>query len=77
MKKPLKIVAWIIGGLLLLIVAAAVALPMLFDPNDYRSKASEYVKTEYGRRLEKLIGEVKGGLRKSAPSPAAQTATPS
>lgn len=57
MKKPLKIVACVIGGLLLLIVAAAVALPMLFDPNDYRSKASEYVKTEYGRTLE--IGDVK------------------
>lgn len=57
MKKPLKIIAIIIGSLLALLVVAAIALPMFFDPNDYRSKASDYVKTEYGRTLE--VGDVK------------------
>jgi AsmA protein len=57
MKKPFKIVALTVGGLLALMVVAAIALPMFFDPNNYRSKASDYVKSEYGRTLE--IGDVK------------------
>lgn len=57
MKKPLKTLALIIGGLFALMVVAAIALPMFFDPNNYRSKASDYVKSEYGRTLE--IGDVK------------------
>jgi AsmA protein len=57
MKKPFKILALIVGGLLALMVVAAIALPMFFDPNNYRAKASDYVKTEYGRKLE--IGDVK------------------
>ena len=57
MKKPFKILALVIGGLLALMVIAAIALPMFFDPNNYRSTASDYVKSEYGRTLE--IGDVK------------------
>lgn len=49
MVKPLKILLAIIGSLLLLLVAAAVALPLLFDPNDYRDRIAEAVKRETGR----------------------------
>ena len=57
MKKPFKIILITLGGLLALIVVAAIVLPLFFDPNNYRSKASDYVKTEYDRTLE--IGDVK------------------
>lgn len=57
MKKPFKIILITLGGLLALIVVAAIALPLFFDPNNYRSKASDYVKKEYDRTLQ--IGDVK------------------
>lgn len=57
MKKPLKVILITLGGLLGLIVIAAIALPLFFDPNNYRSKASDYVQKEYGRTLQ--IGDVK------------------
>jgi AsmA protein len=49
MAKPLKIVLWIVGVFALLLVAAAVALPLLFDPNDYREQIQKAVKDSTGR----------------------------
>ena len=57
MAKPLKITAWIFGGLLLLLLAAAIALPLLFDPNDYRSDLSAAVKKQTGRSF--AVGHIK------------------
>ena len=57
MAKPLKIVVALIGALLLLLVAAAVALPLLFDPNDYRGKIAEAVKKETGREFS--VGDIR------------------
>ena len=57
MAKPLKIVLALIGALLLLLLAAAIALPLLFDPNDYRGKIAEAVKKETGREFS--VGDIR------------------
>ncbi len=57
MAKPLKILLGIIGALLLLVIAAVIALPLLFDPNDYRSKLAEEVKRETGRDFS--VGDIR------------------
>lgn len=56
MAKPLKIALAVIGALVLLIVVAAVALPLLFDPNDFRAQIADAVRKETGRELE--IGNI-------------------
>lgn len=57
MAKPLKILLGLLGFIVLLIVAAAIALPLLFDPNDYRDKISAAVKKETGRDF--AVGDIK------------------
>jgi AsmA protein len=57
MAKPLKIVLSVVVGLLLLLIAAAIALPLLFDPNDYRDQIAQVVKKETGRELS--LGDIK------------------
>ncbi len=56
MAKPLKIFLSVIGGLLLLLIAAAVALPLLFDPNSFRGQISETVEKETGRSFS--VGDI-------------------
>ncbi|MFA5941185.1 MAG: AsmA family protein [Sinimarinibacterium sp.] len=51
MAKPLKIILIVFGALLFLIVAAAIALPLLFDPNSFRGKVSDAAREETGREL--------------------------
>jgi len=51
LKKTLKILAILIGGLLALLIVGAVALSLLFDPNDYKGKIIEVVKDKTGREL--------------------------
>ncbi len=51
MKKTLKILAILIGGVLALLIVLAVALTLLFDPNDYKGKIIEVVKDKTGREL--------------------------
>lgn len=51
MAKPLKILFAFIGVLVLLVLAAVVALPLLFDPNDYREQIAKAVKDETGREF--------------------------
>ncbi|MBI3546459.1 MAG: AsmA family protein [Gammaproteobacteria bacterium] len=51
MKKTLKILGWAVGGLILLLVILALSLAFFIDPNQYRDKIVEIVKTKTGREL--------------------------
>ena len=51
MKKTLKILAILIGGLFGLFIALGVALTLLFDPNDYKDQIVKAVKDHTGREL--------------------------
>jgi AsmA protein len=51
MKKPLKILAILLGGLLALLAILAVTLTLVFDPNEYKGKIIEVVKDKTGREL--------------------------
>ncbi|TXH04598.1 MAG: AsmA family protein [Nevskiaceae bacterium] len=57
MSKPLKIVLAILGGFVALLIVAAIALPLLFDPNHFRAQISATVNDEYHRKLE--LGDIK------------------
>lgn len=51
MAKPLKIVLVVLGVIVGLVVTLAIALPLLFDPNDYRDEIAAAVKKETGREF--------------------------
>ena len=51
MKKPLKIVAILLGGLLALAAILAVILVLVFDPNEYKGEIIQAVKDKTGREL--------------------------
>lgn len=51
MKKLLKILAFVIGALFVLIIAAVVIIPLVFDPNDYKDVAIKLAKEHTGREL--------------------------
>jgi AsmA protein len=57
MAKPIKILLGVVGVIVLLLVVAAIAIPLLFDPNDYRGHISKAVKDKTGREL--ALGEIK------------------
>ncbi len=57
MAKPLKIFLIVFGVLFALLLAAAIALPMFFDPNNFRQQISEIVHDETGRTFE--VGNIK------------------
>ena len=57
MKKLFKFLAYLIGVVVVLVVAAAVAVPVFFDPNDYRDEVIAKVKSETGRDLQ-IDGEI-------------------
>ena len=61
MKKFLKILAWLVGSVVVLLVAAAIVVPMVFDLNDYRSQISALVKKQTGRELT-IEGKMKLSL---------------
>lgn len=52
MAKPLKIALAIVGSLILLLVGAAIALPLLFDPNQFRTQIADAVHKATGRHFE-------------------------
>lgn len=52
MKKSLKIIAIIAGGLLALFLVLVVGLTLLLDPNDYKDKITAVVKEKSGRELK-------------------------
>lgn len=57
MAKPLKILLAIFGTVVLLLLALVIALPLLFDPNDYRAEIAAAVKKETGRDF--ALGEIR------------------
>lgn len=57
MAKPFKIFLWIVGIFFGLIALAAIALPLVINPNNYKGKIVTSVKDETGRDL--AIGDIK------------------
>jgi len=51
LKKSLKILAIVAGGLIVLFILLAVGLTLFFDPNQYKGKIIDTVKNETGREL--------------------------
>ena len=51
MGKLLRIVAYILGALVLLIVIAAIVVPLVIDPNDYKDDIAAAVEAQTGRKL--------------------------
>jgi AsmA protein len=58
MAKPFKIFLWIVGGFFALIAVAAVALTLIFNPNDYKDDAAKAARENTGRELE-IKGDIK------------------
>lgn len=57
MGKMLRFLLWLVGGLVLILVVAAIVLPLIIDPNDYRDEIATLVKDKTGRDLT-LDGEL-------------------
>jgi AsmA protein len=51
MKRVLKILGMAVGAVLVLLVAVAVAVTLLFDPNDYKDEITAAVQDQTGRQL--------------------------
>ena len=51
MNRTLKILGFAVGAVVLLLVIAAVAVTMLFDPNDYKDEITAAVEKATGRKL--------------------------
>jgi len=51
MGKLLKVLLYGIGGIVVLLVIAAVVIPMVIDPNDYKGQITQVVKDRTGRDL--------------------------
>ncbi|WP_369160839.1 AsmA family protein [Candidatus Thiodiazotropha sp. LNASS1] len=51
MGKTLKVLGWLIGMVLLLIIAAVILIPMFVDPNDHKDRIVAEVKKATGRDL--------------------------
>ena len=51
MNRWLRILALILGAALLAVVAAAIVLPLVIDPNDYRDEIGALVSERTGRSL--------------------------
>lgn len=52
MNKVVKILAWLAGILVLLLIALVVVIPMVVDPNDYKGLVVDKVKETTGRELK-------------------------
>lgn len=61
MKKLFKIIAWVVAAMLVTVVAAAIIVPLVIDPNDYRDEISSAVKQHTGRELT-IDGEIELSL---------------
>lgn len=51
LKKLLKIIAWLAGGALVLVIALTVAAALFFDPNDFKQQITRVVQEKTGREL--------------------------
>src|SRR3954467_11833833 len=56
--KTMKIVLWVVGGVLILAVAGAAVFALRFDPNRYKGDIERLAKERTGRTL-KLAGDLK------------------
>ncbi len=52
MKKLLKLLAWLVGALVVLLLALIIVLPLLIDPNDYKPDITRLVQDKTGRELQ-------------------------
>ena len=52
MKKFIKILLIILASVISLLVITAIALPLVFDPNDYKPQITQLVKEQTGRNLQ-------------------------
>lgn len=57
MAKPFKIFLWIVGSFFALIAVAAIAIPLLVNPNDYKDEAAQATRDATGREL-KINGDI-------------------
>ena len=57
MKGPLKWLAAVVGVILVLFIAAAILIPLLIDPNDYKQELVDQVKEHTGRDL-RIDGDI-------------------
>ncbi len=51
MGKLLRVILYLLGGLLLLIVATAIIVPLVVDPNDFKDEIAQVVESKTGRGL--------------------------
>ncbi len=51
MGKVLRILLILVGGLVALLVVAAIVLPLIIDPNDYKTEIADAVRKQTGREL--------------------------
>ncbi len=51
MKRLFKWIAGVVGVLVVLLVVAAIAVPLLFDPNAHKARIESLVEAETGRKL--------------------------
>ena len=57
MKKFVKVFAIVVGIVVVLLVAAAVIVPLVVDPNDYKDRIVGLVEEQTGRQM-KIQGEI-------------------
>jgi AsmA protein len=58
MGKLFKILGWLMGVLLLLVIAAVIIIPLVFDPNDFKEEIVTQVQEQTGRTLQ-IEGDLK------------------
>ncbi|MGH6636395.1 MAG: AsmA family protein, partial [Gammaproteobacteria bacterium] len=58
MKILFKFLAWSLGLVAVLVVAAVIALPLVIDPNDHKGRIVRLVEAQTGRELA-LQGDIK------------------
>lgn len=58
MAKPFKIFLMIVGGFIVLVAIAAIVLPLVLNPNNYKDDAAKATRDATGRELE-ITGDIK------------------
>ena len=57
MKRTLRILLAVLGVLVALIVVAVIALPLIFDPNDYKPQINAAIERQIGREVN-ISGDI-------------------
>lgn len=57
MKRTLRILLAVVGVLVALIVVAMIALPLFFDPNDYKAQINAAIERQIGREVD-ISGDI-------------------